>query len=117
MGNGATPESLPRLPSTLLKTKERCEKSWNEAGTLLIAKEIRPESGNVTENKGESINFAKSLALGELQDTRGVPKVTEEMAGDRHQIRAPAFRHPADIEGPGFAIPAAQEVWCLARPE
>jgi hypothetical protein len=37
----------------LLKTKDRCGKSWNEAGMLLITKEILAESGNIIENKGD----------------------------------------------------------------
>jgi hypothetical protein len=42
----------------LLKTKDRCGKRRNDAGMLMITKEILPESGNVIENKGESINLA-----------------------------------------------------------
>ena len=42
----------------LQKLKDFTFLSGNEAGILLIAKEIRPESGNVIENKGESINLA-----------------------------------------------------------
>jgi hypothetical protein len=35
----------------LLKTKHRCGKSGNEAGMLLIIKDIQAKSGNVVENK------------------------------------------------------------------
>jgi hypothetical protein len=43
----------------LLKTKDRCGKSGNEAGMLLITKEISAESGNVVENK-EDNRYEKS---------------------------------------------------------
>jgi hypothetical protein len=38
------------------------------------------------------------------------------MVGDRQQIHAPAFRRPVDVEGPGIAIPAAQEAEVLGPP-
>ena len=44
----------------LLKTKDHCGKSWNEAGIQLIAKEISSQSGNVIENKGDR-RFLKAV--------------------------------------------------------
>jgi hypothetical protein len=43
----------------LLKTKDRCGKSEDKAGMLLIANEISAESGNVIENK-EDNRYEKS---------------------------------------------------------
>jgi hypothetical protein len=37
----------------LLKTKDRCGKSDGEAGMCLKTKEIRSQSGNVIEKKGQ----------------------------------------------------------------
>ena len=45
-----------------LKTKDRCGKSWKEAGILLITKEISVEARNVTENTGDS-RFLRSTTL------------------------------------------------------
>jgi hypothetical protein len=57
MGNGATPESLPRLPSTLLKTKGGCGKLEDEAGISQKIKDLFVLSGNVIERKGVIISW------------------------------------------------------------
>jgi hypothetical protein len=85
---------------------------------LRLVQAVNPEVNGVVEfRKSGAHFFAGDEIRGVTQTVKHFETAIEGIVvGYGHQIHPPALRRRVDIEGPGIAIPAAQEAEMLGAP-
>ena len=79
---------------------------------------MNPKANSVVEFRRSGADFSAHDEIRRVaQAVNQIETVIDRiMVGDRHQVRATALCRPVDIEGPGMAIPGAQEAEVLSPP-